>query len=108
MLHAAEERADEQVQLRMLSYKDLFAFDAKYHQSCLAHYICDRNVAAAKRKRLNEEKVSKHDKAFHALIEEIDQTLLLQDMAVTSLSFLTENFDNNLKMLSTDMTKYAS
>lgn len=95
MLHVAAERADEQV--RLLAYQDLFAFDAKYHRSCLAHYTSDRNVAAAKRKRLNEEKVSTHDKAFHALIEEIDPTLLSQDMALTSLSSLTEQPQNALR-----------
>lgn len=108
VLHAAQERADEEVQLRMQAYHDLFAFDAKYHRSCLAHYISDRNVAAAKRKHLNEEKVSIHDKAFDALIEQIDQTLLSQDVNVTSLRSLREHFENNLKILSTDAAKYAS
>ncbi|XP_036404513.1 uncharacterized protein LOC118791308 [Megalops cyprinoides] len=51
--------------------------------------------------------MSAHDKAFHVLIEEIDQTLLSQDMAVTSLSSLTENFDNILKMFYSDVSSYA-
>jgi len=51
---------------------------------------------AAKQKHLNEGKESTHEKAFHALIKEIDQTLLSQDMTVTSLSSLTELYFNNL------------
>ena len=38
VLHAASERLEEDVHLRLLSYPDLFAYDAKYHRSCLGHY----------------------------------------------------------------------
>lgn len=44
VLHAASERLDEVVHLRLLSYPDLFAYDAKYHRSCLKHYISKLNI----------------------------------------------------------------
>lgn len=108
VLHAAIEREDEVMQFRLLAHEDLFAFDAKCHRSCLAHYISERNVSAAKRKSLSEKQMSDHDKAFHMLTEEIDQTLLSQNMSVTYLSSVTDNFHRNLEMFSTDASKYAS
>ena len=42
VLKAAEERHDEEVKLRMISYPDLFAYDAKYHRKCYAHYISEK------------------------------------------------------------------
>ncbi len=45
VLRAASERLDEEVHLRILSCPDLFAYDAKYHKMCLAHYISERNIA---------------------------------------------------------------
>ena len=41
VMDAAEWRKDEIVRLRMLSYPDLFAFDAKYYRSCYSHYISE-------------------------------------------------------------------
>ncbi len=45
VLRAASERLDEEVHLLILSCPDLFAYDAKYHKMCLAHYISERNIA---------------------------------------------------------------
>lgn len=50
VLLAAQIRNDRTVALRMEHHTDLFAFDAKYHRSCYAAYISDRNMKAAKRK----------------------------------------------------------
>ena len=75
MLRAASDRLDEDVHLRILSCPDLFAYDAKYHKICLAHYISDRNIAAARRRKLSEKQTNVHDKAFIKLTEEIDQTV---------------------------------
>ena len=36
VMQAAEQRNDTVVEMRMLSYHDLFAYDAKYHRSCYA------------------------------------------------------------------------
>ena len=54
VLAASEERLDEEVKLRMLSYPDLFAFDAKYHRNCCSHHISERNIKAAGKKARSE------------------------------------------------------
>ena len=54
VLRAAKQRQDHTVINRMDFYKDLFAYDARYHRSCLAHYISDRNIKSAKPKSNNK------------------------------------------------------
>jgi len=50
MLRAAEDRQDHEMILIMMSYPDLFAYDAKYHKDCYNTYEGANNVKAAKRK----------------------------------------------------------
>ena len=72
---AAEKRQDEVIRLRMLCHPDLFVFDGKYHRSCYSNYISDMNVEASGNK-MQEQPLSTHDKAFHKLAHEIEQTVL--------------------------------
>ncbi len=58
VFQAASERLDEEVHLRILSCPDLFAYDAKYHKMCLAHYISERNIAAARRRKESEKQTN--------------------------------------------------
>ena len=96
VLHAASERLDEVVHLRLLSYTDLFAYDAKYHRCCLAHYISDRNITAARQKKESKKQTSIYDKAFMKLTEDIDKTVLSEDMKVSTLKSLTDKYDDTL------------
>ena len=50
MLDAAIGRNDHCIQMRMLAHTDLFAYDAKYHRTCYAAYISEKNIKAAKAK----------------------------------------------------------
>lgn len=97
VLEAAAERLDEVVHLRMLAHPDLFAYDAKYHRKCYAHYISGRNITAAQRRSLNEKSTSAYDKAFYDLTEEINQTLFAKDITVTDLVTLRKSFIEKLK-----------
>lgn len=54
VLRAARQRQDHTVINRMDLYKDLFAYDARYHRSCLARYISDRNIKSSKLKPNNK------------------------------------------------------
>lgn len=65
VLQAAVERFDDDVHFRLLSCPDLFAYDAKYHKSCLSHYISKRNIAAAIRRKESEKQTNVYEKAFH-------------------------------------------
>ncbi len=100
VLHAASERLDEDEHLRLLSYPDLFAYDAKYHRSCLGHYISERNITAARRRKESEKQTNVYDKAFLKLTEDIDKTVLSKDMKVRTLNSLADSYNDILKTLS--------
>ena len=92
VIEAAEKRQDEVIRLRMLCHPDLFAFDGKYHRSCYSHYISDRNVQASAN-TMQEQPLSTHDKAFHRLAHEIEQTVLSkQTPRVSTLARERHNF----------------
>lgn len=59
VLHTASEKLEEKIHLQIL-LSDLFANDAKYHHSCLACYISERNTEAAKCKNLSEPQTTAH------------------------------------------------
>ena len=80
--------------LRMTSYPDLFAFDAKYHRSCLAHHLSEHNICAAQRKVAEYKKDSSCDQAFIEIVDEIQNTLLSKKKSVTTLSQIKVNFGN--------------
>lgn len=96
VLSAASERHDEKVHHRMLTHQDLFAYDAKYHRSCLGHYISERNISAARNKYLSEKKLSEYEEAFTKLIEEITSTVFSENMTVTTLNAVTESYVSKL------------
>jgi len=92
VIEAAEKRQDEVIRLRMLCHPDLFAFDGKYHRSCYSHYISDRNVQASVN-TMQEQPLSTHDKAFHKLAHEIEQTVLSKKTPrVSTLASERHNF----------------
>ncbi len=99
VLRAASERLDEEVHLSILSCPDLFAYDAKYHKMCLAHYISEQNIAAARRRKESEKQTNVYDKAFIKLTEDIDKTVLSKYMKVRTLNSLTDSYDNILKTI---------
>jgi len=75
-------------------------YDAKYHRSCLAHYISERNIAAARRRKESEKQTNIYDKAFSKLTEDIDKTVLSEDMKVMTRNSLTDSYDDILKTVS--------
>lgn len=97
VLNAASERFDEIIHHRMLTHQDLFAYDAKYHRSCLAHYISEKNILAARNKHLTENKLNEHERAFIELTEELTKTVFSKDMTVTTLSAVTVSYIGKLK-----------
>ena len=86
VLSAASERHDETVWHRMVTYADLFAYDAKYHRSCYAAYISKKNIEAAQRRYQESRRLSSCDLAFQELVDEIQLTLLSGSKSVTSLA----------------------
>ena len=62
----------------MLSYPDLFAYDAKYHRSCYSRYISPRNIKADRSKAKLEKAMNVHDKAVLSLSEEIERTIFFK------------------------------
>lgn len=92
VLHAASEWLDEDVHLRLLSYPDLFEYHAKYHRSCLGHYISERNITSARRRKESEKQTNVYDKVFIKLTEDIDKTVLSKDIKVTTLNSLTDSY----------------
>ena len=67
---------------------------------CLTHYISDRNIAAARRRKLSEKQTNVYDKPFIRLTEDIDKTILSKDMKVRTLNSSTDSYDNILKTIS--------
>ena len=102
MLSAAEKRQDEVVKMRMLAHSDLFAFDAKYHRSCYSHYISDRNISAARQRIQNEKQQSSYDESFLHVVELIEQTVLSEEMTVTNLSSLCDQFVKSSERMMVD------
>ena len=92
ILAACLERQDDTIHMRMLSYPDLFAYDAKYHRSCYSRYVSPRNVKAERTKAESEKSLNDYDKAFLCLSEEIENTILSKDRKLTTLSSLHERF----------------
>lgn len=43
-------RNDPQMISKLSAYKDLFAYDAKYHKTCYSHYISSRNIKSEQNK----------------------------------------------------------
>ena len=78
----AIERQDEVVRLRMLAYRDLFAYDAKYHRACLGHYISKRNTQAQQRKSNETEcDLPEYEKAFSFIVNDIENTIFSKNKA---------------------------
>ena len=92
ILAACLERQDDTIHMRMLSYPDLFAYDAKYHRSCYSRYVSPRNVKAERTMAESEKSLNDYDKAFLCLREEIENTILSKDRKLTTLSSLHERF----------------
>ena len=67
MLDAAIERNDHCMQIRMLAHTDLFAYDARYHRTCYAAYISEKNIKAAKAKTEAIQLTVSDSKAFDQL-----------------------------------------
>jgi len=57
---------------------------------CLAHYISERNVAAARRRKESEKQTNVYGKAFIKLTEHIDKIVLSK---VRTLNSLTDSYD---------------
>lgn len=91
VMSAAMERADSIVNLRMISHPDLFAFDAKYHRSCYAAYLSERNISAARRK---SDECKKDDPAFIEIVADLESKVLSKQKAVTTLSQLKLDYGN--------------
>lgn len=110
VLAAATERLDDVVQLRMLAYTDLFAYDAKYHRTCYAHYISERNIASARNKAVgHKEESSSHEQAFDILTADLAKTVLSKNMAVSNLSTIRSSYIKALSALNVpDAEKYRS
>ena len=83
--------------MRMLSHQDLFAFDAKFHRSCLSHYISERNIIAAVNKSdQTRVTVSAHDEVFKETITCVEDYIIKQEM-VSNLKILTCKFIDKLR-----------
>ena len=107
VLSAATAQHDEVVKLRMTAYNDLFAYNAKYHRSCLGHYLSKRNIEAEQRKDKDSQHQSKYEKAFNFIIEDIEGTILSKHKSVTTLSQIRSNFLAKLNALDIDVEVYS-
>ncbi|KAL7379980.1 hypothetical protein ABVT39_009485 [Epinephelus coioides] len=104
-IHIGIDSMDDYVKERLKSwnleelipkFEDLFAYDAKYHRSCLGHYISEGNISAARNKYLSEKKLNEHERAFTELTEELTKTVFSKDMTVTTLNAVTESYSGKL------------
>ena len=91
----------------MTANSDLFAYDAKYHQSCLGHYLSKRNIDAEQRKDRKSQHQSEYEKAFSLIVENIEDTVLSKHKLVTTLSQIRFNFVKELKTLNIDVDVYS-
>ncbi|XP_014680008.1 PREDICTED: uncharacterized protein LOC106819957 [Priapulus caudatus] len=92
IIAASLERLDDMIHMRMLSYQDLFAYDAKYHRSCYSRYVSPRNIKAERAKAERQKSLNDYDKAFLCLSEEIESTVLSSTRKLVTLSSLHERF----------------
>lgn len=92
------------MRLRMLSYPDLFAYDAKYLRFCYGHYISERSIRAAVEKADSMQVQTVYEKCFNKLCTEIDKTVfskrkfdvLLSDLHSRFLEILEQSADDNV------------
>jgi len=98
VVKAATARQDDVVGLRMSAYPDLFAFDGKYHRSCLSHYISERNIIALQRKGVCvvDQGCSPSDLAFKQIVQDIVNTVLSKQKTVTTLLQIRSTFASKL------------
>ena len=96
VLAASIERRDNIIHMRMIAYPDLFAYDAKYHRLCLAHYISDLNIVAARRKSEDSASITVYDEAFDKLTAHLNETVFSKQKTVTKLATLKEQFVSHL------------
>jgi len=96
VLDADKARDDETVILRMASYPDLFAFDAKYHRKCYAAFVTQRNIDAARRKQESHKPESIFEQCFKAIADELENNLLSDNKTVLTLANSTANFTDIL------------
>ncbi len=76
----------------MLSYHDLFAYDAKYHRSCYAPYISKRNIQAAESTVKFEIAKNPIEKGFELLSKEVEHTMLSGEKEIVLLTKLNGRF----------------
>ena len=94
IIAAALERSDpdDKIHMRMLSYPDLFAYDAKYHRSCYSRYVSQRNIKADRTKAETQKSLNDYEKAVLCLSEEIENTILSKTRKLVTLSSLHERY----------------
>lgn len=80
----------------MLSYPDLFAYDAKYHRVCYSHYISELNIKSAQRKSGETVAKTLYDDAFDELNIHLNRTVFSKQKTVTTLASLRSQFVNSL------------
>lgn len=74
----AEQNGDEQL-LRRIRGFDLFACEAKFHESCRTSYLQEPTKWRSKAEARCEENISRmetHNQAFHAVCQTIDAEML--------------------------------
>ena len=92
VLKAAKQRSDEKIELRMMLYQDLLAYDAKYHRSCYASYISKRNIQAAESTVKREIERNPTKKGFELLCKEIENTMLSGEKKILLLTEMNARF----------------
>ena len=92
VLKAAKQRSDEKIELRMMLYQDLLAYDAKYHRSCYASYISKRNIQAAEPTVKRETEINPTKKAFELLCKEVEKTMLSGEKKILLLTEMNARF----------------
>ena len=95
VLSAAIARKDDLLFHRMIAHPELFAFDEKYHRSCYAHFISERNIQAAQSKQRDSIE-STLDTDFQILVSDIQQTILSKQKTVATLSQIKANYEEKL------------
>lgn len=106
VLAAASSRDDNVVNMRMTAHPDLFAYDAKYHRSCYAAYISERNVTAAKRKSKDSTDPS-NDPEFLEITKEIQENVLSGSKYVTTLAQVKSDYIEKLSQMGIQKEVYS-
>ncbi len=91
-LDAAIQRKDEVVESRMRLYKDLFAYDAKYHRSCYSRFIAKRNVSYVAKNQESIVESPSHEQAFLMLSLELKETVFSDLKTVVTLVELNRRY----------------